>query len=647
MDRLKRNMDIIIILVVGFALRFTISFTHSYSNDELSAINRLQYNNFSELVEKGVKTGDMHPAGVQVFMKLWSHVAGVNELGMRFPFVICGTLSILLIFLIGKRWINRQAGIIAAIFLSLLYFPILNSEFARPYSPGLMFCLLAAWFYLQILFSEERKYKDAIFFGLSVAAAMYTHHFAFLFVGWLGISGIFLWKKENWKHVLIGGGLAVLLYVPHISITKYQISVGGLGWLGPPNDGWLFDFIFHVFNESWWVLGGVLLLIAMSFILDAKTELINKRALILCTAWFLGIYLIGHLYSLTFTPVLKYPVMLFALPFLIIPIAYLLSRSRHQVLQYSVLMILLASSTTREKDLFGNMHFELFKEIAEDMVRWDEDFGADNVYTVYNINNPNYMNFYANQWGKEITFDWDVIEFWSADSLRADLKERPEQYCVVGYSGRLTKPDIFETCKEFFPNLLEYKKYNNSAVFLLAKNRPSQLTQNKARLTLLNASNQIEGWKIGEQQYREDSMFVILPTDSIAYEGYVRTEAYVSDEQNPYGPDFEFTLSQIEDPYTKYIKVNVLGYGRPGGQLTVYVNATRNGEQLMVRDEPFWLGRDIEQYLINEKRAYFVFKVPDILKENDVVKIGIWNRNPEIPMGIQLIDIQVYDNIWN
>ena len=639
-------MDIIIILVVGFALRFTISFTHSYSNDELSAINRLQYDNFSELIEKGVKTGDMHPAGVQVFMKLWSQIAGFNELGMRLPFVLCGTLSILLIFLIGKRWLNRQAGIIAAIFLSLLYFPILNSEFARPYSPGLMFSLLAAWFYLKILFDENRHLKDAIFFGLSVAAAMYTHHFAFMFVGWIGVSACFLWRKENLKHILIGGGLAVLLYVPHISITRYQTSVGGLGWLGPPENDWLFEFLFYAFNESWWVIGGVILFVALSFILDAKTELVNRKVIWLSLIWFFGIYLVAHVYSLSYTPILKYPVMLFALPFLILPISFLLSRSRHQVLQYSLLMILLATSTTREKDLFGNMHFELFKEVAEDMVRWDEDFGADNIYTVYNINNPNYMNFYANQWGGEITFDWDVIEFWSADSLRADLKERTEKYCVVGYSGRLTKPDIFETCKEFYPNLIEYKKYNNSAVFLLAKHRPAQLTQNKARLSILTAESR-EGWIIGEGQYREDSMFVRIPTDSLIFKGYVRSEAFVSDQLNPYGPDYEFPLSVIEDPYSKYIKVNVVGYGHEQGKLTAYVNATRNGEQLMYRDEPFWLGRDIEKYLINDKRAYFVFKIPEFLRKDDIIKIGLWNRDPQYPMGIQHIEIMVYDNIWN
>ena len=95
MQFFKRHIEIILILLVGLILRFTIAATHSYSNDELSAVNRLQFEGFSDLIEYGVMRGDMHPAGVQLFMKAWSKIAGLNEFGMRFPFVVFGLLSIL------------------------------------------------------------------------------------------------------------------------------------------------------------------------------------------------------------------------------------------------------------------------------------------------------------------------------------------------------------------------------------------------------------------------------------------------------------------------------------------------------------------------------------------------------------------------
>jgi hypothetical protein len=125
MHLLKRNIDLILILMIGFALRFSVSITHSYTNDELSAINRLRYDSFSDLIEKGVKEGDMHPAGVQVFEKIWSSLFGTSELALRLPFVFFGTASIFLIFLIGSKWFNRKTGIFAAAILAVLYFPIL------------------------------------------------------------------------------------------------------------------------------------------------------------------------------------------------------------------------------------------------------------------------------------------------------------------------------------------------------------------------------------------------------------------------------------------------------------------------------------------------------------------------------------------
>lgn len=166
MTWVKHNIDILVLVVLGFVLRFTISFTHSYSNDELSAISRLRYTNFSDLIEFGVKQGDMHPAGIQVFMKAWASVAGTSEIAMRFPFVLGGTFSIFLLFLIGKEWFNRNVGLVAAGLLTFLYFPILNAEFARPYSLGLLISLTVAYFYGKVLLGRRGGTKMPFFWAL-------------------------------------------------------------------------------------------------------------------------------------------------------------------------------------------------------------------------------------------------------------------------------------------------------------------------------------------------------------------------------------------------------------------------------------------------------------------------------------------------
>ena len=635
----KRNIDIIIILIVGFALRFSISFTHSYSNDELSAINRLQFTSFSELIDQGVMKGDMHPAGIQVFMKAWSYVGGVNEIGMRFPFVLCGTASILLVFLIGLRWVNRSAGLIAAALLALLYFPIMNSEFARPYSPGLLFSLLSAFFYLRLLFSSTAKWRDAILLGVSMAAAMYIHYFAFMFIVWLGVSGLVFVKKTNIWMIISAGILAIILFVPHIEITQYHLGVGGLQWLAPPDADWLVQFLFHAFNESWWLISFLAAAIFLTFVLNGEAVVQNKKAVLLFCIWFFGIYMVGHIFSEMSTPVLKFPVMLFAMPFFLLLIGGILSKFRFQNSLLAVLMLLTALSTIRGKALFGNMHYELFREVAVDLVKWNEQYGADNVYTVYNLNNPNYMNFYAEQLGDAVDFDWDVLEFGDAFAVREDLIQRNEPFCVVGYSARLTLPQVFETCKEFYPFILDYKKYNNSAVFLLSKKGPALHGQNRALLTQFRPGLP-NSWTYNPFKINLDTIPTNFYPDTLSH-------VYLLDSQNIYGPDFEFRIGEIENHLSKYIKVEVQAEIEAGGQLTAAVSGTRDGQQLMNRDEVFWLGTDLERMIETTGTSYFTFSIPAFIEPDDILKISCWNRDGNKIIKIRSIKVWVYDNIWN
>jgi len=378
-----------------------------------------------------------------------------------------------------------------------------------------------------------------------------------------------------------------------------------------------------------------------------KLEVSNRKVLLMSAIWFFGIYIVAHIYSEVKTPILKFPVMLFALPFLFLLISVWFSRFKHQGILFSVFMLVMAGSTTKEKELFGNMHYELFEEIAVDIVRWNDDYGEENIYTVYNINNPNYMNFYANQWDKEIHFDWDVIEFGDAVRIREHLLERKEDYCIVGYSARLTLPQVFETCKEFYPNILEYKKYNNSAVFLLARTQPGQLTQNKATLSICTAMTNSD-WQISSSQNRKDVIQRVMSTHSFQLDtSYHRYTGFYLDSLNEYGPILEFPLKQISDPYEKYIRVNVQGAMEENGKITAFVSASRGGEQLMVRDEPYWQGANLEQMINSSGEGYFVFKIPDFLREDDAIKIGIYSRNLEVKVCITSIRIEVYDNIWN
>src|SRR6185295_17515643 len=111
------------ILAIAAILRFYNYASFSLSNDELSALARLRFNTFSEMIDKGVMI-DFHPAGVQVFLFYWIKIFGISELSIRFPFVLFGTGSVFVIYLLGKKWFNSQVGLLSAATLSVLEFPL-------------------------------------------------------------------------------------------------------------------------------------------------------------------------------------------------------------------------------------------------------------------------------------------------------------------------------------------------------------------------------------------------------------------------------------------------------------------------------------------------------------------------------------------
>jgi len=627
--------------LVGFVLRFSIPFIHSYSSDELSAITRLKIDGFKNILDQSVMTGDMHPAGIQLFEEFWSALFGTSEIALRFPFVIMGVLSIWLTFLIGKNYVNQKTGLIAAALLTVTYFPIIHSELARPYSPGLLFSLLTAWFWLKLLFNESKSSKNwkySIALGLSFALAMYTHYFAFMFVGFIGITGLFFIKKENALPYLLSGLIAILLFIPHLHITIYHLTIdGGLQWLGKPSDFWLFEFLFYVFNSSWDLIIGILGLILLSFYKGKKHQPKCSKSVLIFGIWFFGIYLIGHIFSLVSSPILKFPVMLFPLPFLFLLIGNVFSRLPKKTFKIALYGILIMGllSTIFQKKLYGNEHFGVFKELAEPMVNWRSNYGQDNILTYMNVSNPDYLNYYATQIGDSLTFNRDVMEFDEDKSIREELLHSTKEFCIVGYSGRLTLPQIFETCKEFYPVIIDHRTLNNCAVFLLAKNGQSIIEQKSKTIATFYGKTINKKWKYDTLKHQTDRHNRLV---------------YYSDSTQTYGPDFIFKSQNIHANYPYYLKITVAAKGLKNAQLTVSLTAKKNGKMVTNQNgKNLWEGHDLEtmlNYPTNNNKAYFALKIPQQIKKSDDIQISLWNRNGN-PIKIYSIKIEVVENIWN
>src|ERR1700740_1949309 len=84
---------LVFVLLTAGVLRFYKAFDIPFTHDELSALCRLRFDSFHELMEKGIKI-DGHPAGVQVFLYYWTKWVGTTEFAIKLPFLLMGMGSI-------------------------------------------------------------------------------------------------------------------------------------------------------------------------------------------------------------------------------------------------------------------------------------------------------------------------------------------------------------------------------------------------------------------------------------------------------------------------------------------------------------------------------------------------------------------------
>lgn len=346
-NRYSPYISIGLLLVLGAILRLYAPFSLPFMHDELSALSRLEFNSLGELLENGVKV-DGHPAGVQVFLYYWTKLFGKGEFAVKIPFVLMGVAAIWLTFRISFRFFGSKTGaLLAATCISCLQFPLMYAQICRPYGSGLFLSLWMVWAWAEILqifpekpFShkdteeqlvlspvEIRKKVMTIFlFAIATALCAYNHHFSLLFAAIVAGSGLFFLQKNTWKPYLIACCLAMLLYLPHLPITLFQLSVKGLDWLSPPTPAFFVNYLMYIFHYSYWVFGSVLVVTGMAFFSYGKYRkqanfVANQRMFslrITLLLWFISLPLIGYLYSVYRAPVVQFSMLIFCLPYFFI-----------------------------------------------------------------------------------------------------------------------------------------------------------------------------------------------------------------------------------------------------------------------------------------------------------------------------------------
>ncbi len=213
---------ILSVLIVGLILRL-INLNQSLWLDE--AINVLATKNYSflSLITEYSK-GDFHPPGWFIILWFWTKLFGYSEIAIRIPSVIFGVISIYVTFLIGKKLISKEVGVIAALLLCLNPLHIYYSQEARMYAMATLAVLVNIFILLKLVKGEKLNLIFLILSNMALLASDYIAYFIFpaeLFL-------LLLKKKEIIKKWAVALIIALVLGIWWLPIFLSQLNVGSV-----------------------------------------------------------------------------------------------------------------------------------------------------------------------------------------------------------------------------------------------------------------------------------------------------------------------------------------------------------------------------------------------------------------------------------
>ncbi|MCK9330544.1 MAG: glycosyltransferase family 39 protein [Candidatus Cloacimonetes bacterium] len=614
-QKINSETILILIIVVAIILRFINYFEIPFTHDEFSALFRLKFDNFSELINKGVKI-DGHPAGIQVFLYYWTKLFGTQEWVVKLPFTIMGILSVYLIYLIGKKWFNETVGLISASYIASIQFTVMYSQIARPYISGMFFSLLMIYYWSNLIMHSDKSFiKNSFLFIISTSLCAYNHHFSLLFAAIVGISGIFFIPKKFRIKYILSGVMIFILYIPHLKIFYYQLNIGGVeGWLGKPHNDFLVEFIYYIFNYSIFVIALTLGIILFG-LFHFKKDTFNLKLITLSFAWFIIPFLIGFLYSRYVNAVLQYSVLIFSFPLLFFILFGFIKKQNTKINFILVLVILLTNILTL---IYSRKHYDIFyKSVYKQILTDYENIKKDNSHTVYIIDSHKRITDY---YTSNLDIDTDFVNYSNTFENIKEFKNFLEtgigSYDKL-YFGCLSSvsPNIVPLIQDYFPKIEIQNNYFGGTTYLFSK----QFNETKNTIDSLSFDS------INSKSWSSiDSSRIISINDSIKDDN-----VYFMNNDIEWGPAYSCALKDIMRNKNNFIDISVKVKSKDNIDEVILVGSLElNGKSI------YWSGTEFNEFILSQgDNSYWIIvhhsiKLSDIYLKHDniVLKIYIWNK---------------------
>jgi len=595
----------------------------SLSNDELSALNRVQFDNFQDLIDHGVRV-EGHPAGYQTFVWFWTGWFGNDVSTFRIPFILAGIASLILAFLIASRWFNKGTALIAISFMAGLEFYILYSQLARPYSLALAFSLAMVYFWTRYLFDAKPHWGHLIGYVLFASLSTYFHYFSFMLAGIVGVTGLFYTNKKTRLPFIIAGAAIALLFVPHLGVFMDQFGQKGIGeWLPPPSNFFFFEHLYYIFNSS-------LIIAAVAGIFGIGGLLLDKSAFNKfhgLSLLFFGLpFLIGFCYSILVAPVVQHSTLLFSSVYCLFFLAALIYRTlpRWSPPMAFLLLLLVAFDTSEEKRFYDKEHFGVFEELATKLMEWEDVLAKAQLTEVININNPYYFQYYFDKQGRPLDVEMDQLSHGAEiGELQQVVQSSITTYFTYGWSSRYNPFEAEEIIRKHYPEVVERHVHFNSDITLYKKGKRYE------KDVLFHSVQDLEEtgnfWKQGTAPLDTNEMW----TGDFAQKMGAGIE---------FSTTFEAKVGDLTDKTSRtLINFKTKAQLTEGAKAVMVMTFIRDGETIS------WHGAEIGDFSAfgSWRSPLLTRPFPKDVQPNDIIKCYVWNTGKS-DLWIDHLEVEVH-----
>jgi mannosyltransferase len=209
----------LLIFFTGTFLRFHALDRQSLWDDELSTLHTISAPS-GQFIHQ-IENSESHPPLYFLQLKIWEKCHCRSLVRLRANSAFWGSISLLLIFLLGRQYGGESLGLLAMMLLATSPFHLAYSQELRSYALAVAIAL-AGWLNLERTISG--KHGSLPLQILLWTAQLYTHYWgAFVVLAQICYG---LWKVQlaDRKRVLIAGALSGLLFSPWVPIFLQQLA---------------------------------------------------------------------------------------------------------------------------------------------------------------------------------------------------------------------------------------------------------------------------------------------------------------------------------------------------------------------------------------------------------------------------------------